>query len=66
MTAGFIKSEALKKHSFLMGKRMFLTLRERLCVNEVIYLWGPRVLYKLGSSVAQMVCCWLVISEGQI
>jgi hypothetical protein len=24
---------------FLMGKGMFLTRRERLCVNEIIYLW---------------------------
>ena len=33
--------DALKKHSFLMGKGMFITLRERLCVDEVIDLWGP-------------------------
>jgi hypothetical protein len=48
-----------------MVKGIFLTLRERLCVKEVLYLWGSWVLYKLGSSVAQTVNCWLLITEGQ-
>jgi len=66
MTAGFMKWDALKNHSFLMGKGMFITLRERLCVDEVMDLWGPWVLDKLDSSMAQTVSCWSLITEGQI
>jgi len=49
-----------------MGKGMFITLRERLCADKVMDLWGPWVLDKLGSSMAQTVSCWLLITEGQI
>jgi len=49
-----------------MEEGMFITLKEWLCVNEVMDVWGPWVLYKLGSSIAQTISCWLLITEGQI
>jgi hypothetical protein len=31
---------SIEEAQFLMVKGIFLTLRERLCVKEVLYLWG--------------------------